>query len=56
MSQFIIPPIERNMFPNVRLLKRNIEVGRHIIFDALKTALAAARIGASQAAARPVSD
>ena len=42
MSQFIIPAIERNMFPNVRLLKRTIEDERLMNFDALETALAAA--------------
>jgi hypothetical protein len=56
-SQFIISPMERNVFSNVRLLKRTIEViGCHMNFDALETALAAAKIGAFQGAARPVSN
>ena len=56
LSQFIIFPMERNVFSNVILLKRTIDVGLHMNFDALATVLAAARIGASQAADRPVSD
>ena len=43
LIQLIISPKE--LFQNVRLLKRDIEVGLHMSFDALETVLAAARIG-----------
>ncbi len=42
VSNFVTSPRERTVFPIVKLLKRTIEDERHMNFDALETALAAA--------------
>jgi hypothetical protein len=42
VSKFFMSPRERTVFPIVKLLKRTIEDERHMNFDALETALAAA--------------
>ncbi len=42
VSNFFTSPRERTVFPIVKLLKRTIEDERHMNFNALETALAAA--------------
>ena len=42
MSNFVISPRERKVFPIVKLLKRTIEDERYMNFDAMETALVAA--------------